>query len=103
MVAVTHAAPPAAVPHAVGAWLDSLSDVYSDADRARFAAAYATAQQALGEAVGPEGEPFVARALGTASILATQRFDPDSLTAALLIGLPASGRYERDAVTSAFG
>jgi GTP pyrophosphokinase len=103
MVAVTHAAPLAAVPHAVGAWLDSLSDVYGDADRARFAAAYAMAQEALGDAIGAEGEPLVARALGTASILAAQRFDPDSLTAALLVGLPASGRYERDAVTSAFG
>ena len=41
MVALTHAAPPAAVPEAVGAWLDSLADVYSDADRRRFSAAYA--------------------------------------------------------------
>ena len=103
MVAVTHAAPPAAVPQAVGAWLDSLSDVYGDADRARFAAAYAMARDALGDAVGADGEPLLARALGTASILASQRFDPDSLTAGLLVGLPASGRYERDAVTSRFG
>ncbi|HWD35243.1 MAG TPA: HD domain-containing protein, partial [Casimicrobiaceae bacterium] len=103
MVAVTHAAPPAAVPEAVGAWLDSLSDIYSDADRRRFSAAYAMAHDALAEAAGTDGERLVARGLGTATILAAQRLDPDSLTAALLVGLPMSGRYERDAVIAAFG
>jgi GTP pyrophosphokinase len=103
MVAVTHAAPPAAVPEAVGAWLDSLSDIYGDADRRRFSAAYAMAHDALAEAAGTDGERLVARGLGTATILAAQRLDPDSLTAALLVGLPMSGRYERDAVVAAFG
>ncbi|HET7135054.1 MAG TPA: HD domain-containing protein, partial [Casimicrobiaceae bacterium] len=103
MVALTHAAPPAAVPEAVGAWLDSLADVYSDADRRRFSAAYAMARDALADAAGPDGERLVARGLGAAAILAAQRLDPDSLTAALLIGLPASGRYERAAVVAAFG
>ena len=92
MVALTHAAPPAAVPEAVGAWLDSLADVYSDADRRRLSAAYAMARDALADAAGPDGERLVARGLGAASILAAQRLDPDSLTAALVIGLPMSGR-----------
>src|SRR5690348_15052977 len=98
MVAVTHAPP-----HAVGAWLDSLAPVYTVADRERFLAAYRMAHERHGDAAGADGEPFVARALGAASILAAQRLDPDSIVAALLLGLPASARYERDAVAGAFG
>ena len=98
MVAVTHAAP-----QAVGAWLDSLASVYTGADRERFLAAYAMAQERLGDARAVDGEPLIARALGAASILAAQRFDPDSIVAALLLGLPAQGRYEREAVAAAFG
>jgi GTP pyrophosphokinase len=103
MVAVTHAAPQAAAPQAVGAWLESLSSIYTDADRARFAAAYAMAQARLGEARGGDGEPLVARALGAASILAAQHLDPDSLTAALLVGLPEAPGYDRGGVVAAFG
>ena len=98
MVAVTHMAP-----RAVGAWLDSLASVYTDADRERFLAAYQMAHERVGDADGADGEPFVARAIGAASILAAQRFDPDSIVAALLLGLPASARYEREAVVAAFG
>ena len=98
MVAVTHAAP-----QAVGAWLDSLSDVYTDADRDRFLAAYGMAQDREGDTRGADGEPLLARSLGAASILAAQRFDPDSLTAALLLGLPLSARYERESIVATFG
>jgi len=103
MVAVTHAAPQAAAPQAVGAWLESLSPVYSNADRERFAAAYEFARQALGDLRGADGEPLIARALGAAGILAAQGLDPDSLTAALLIGLPEAPGYERDRVVATFG
>jgi GTP pyrophosphokinase len=103
MVAVTHAAPYEAAPEAVSAWLDSLSPVYTEADRARFAEAYDMARHRIGDAHGVDGEPLIARAFGTAGILAVQRLDPDSLTASLLIGLPASANYERDAVARAFG
>src|SRR6185312_5612453 len=103
MVAVTQAAPHAAAPQAVRAWLDSLSPVYTDADRARFGAAYEMAHKRVGDARGADGEPLIARAIGTASILATQRLDPDSLTASLLFGLPASATYEHDVVAAAFG
>ncbi len=98
MVAVTHAAP-----QAVGAWLDSLSDVYTDADRDRFLAAYGMAQEREGDTRGTDGEPLLGRSLGAASILAAQRFDPDSLTAALLLGLPLSARYERESIVATFG
>jgi len=49
MVAVTHAAPQAAAPQAVSAWLESLGPVYTDADRARFAAAYELAHGPIPE------------------------------------------------------
>src|SRR5689334_6341836 len=103
MVAVTHAAPQAAAPQAVRAWLDSLADVYTDTDRARFAAAHEIAREALGDAQNADGEPMLARALGTAGILAAQRLDPDSLTSALLIGLPALDDYDERRVVSEFG
>ncbi|MGE5169945.1 MAG: RelA/SpoT family protein [Rudaea sp.] len=102
MVAVTHAAPHAA-PQAVGAWLESLSAIYTQGDRERFAAAYEMAHARLDDARGADGEPLIARALGTAGILAAQRFDPDSLVAAILVGLPAASGYEHDAVVGAFG
>ncbi|MEO9136226.1 MAG: bifunctional (p)ppGpp synthetase/guanosine-3',5'-bis(diphosphate) 3'-pyrophosphohydrolase [Casimicrobiaceae bacterium] len=98
MVAITHSAP-----RAVSAWLDSLSPVYTDADRERFAAAYDMARQRIGDARGVDGEPLIARAFGTASIIAAQHLDSDSLTASLLVGLPASANYEHDAVVGAFG
>jgi len=88
MVAVTHA-----TPQAVGAWLDSLSSIYSSADRERFVAAFEMAQQRVGDARGADGEPLLARALGAATLLGAQRFDPDSLTAALLLGLPSTAQY----------
>jgi GTP pyrophosphokinase len=98
MVAVTHTAP-----RAVGAWLDSLASVYTDADRERFLRAYQMAHERVGDVAGADGEPFVARAIGAASILAAQRFDPDSIVAALLLGLPGAAHYKREAVVAAFG
>jgi GTP pyrophosphokinase len=103
MAAVTHAAPRAAAPQAVRAWLDTLPPIYTGADRERFAAAYAMAEERIGDAKGGDGEALVSRALGTAGILAAQRLDTDSLTASLLIGLPASARHDPDAVVAAFG
>jgi len=103
MVAVTHAAPQAAAPHAVQAWLDGLSSVYGDADRERFAAAYRMASEAVGELRGGDGEKLIERALGTAGILAAQRLDPDSITAGLLVSLPDASDYDRGRVAAAFG
>jgi GTP pyrophosphokinase len=103
MVAVTHAAPQAAAPQAVSAWLDTLAPVYTAADRARFAAAYQTAREAFGDLRHVEGERLIDRALGTAGILAAQRLDPDSLTSALLVGLPNVPAYDDARVVTAFG
>jgi GTP pyrophosphokinase len=103
MVAVTHAAPQAAAPHAVGTWLESLASVYTEADRQRFAAAYELAQRTLGDARNADGERLIEHALGTAGILAAQRLDPDSLTASLLIGLPDMAGYDERRIVEQFG
>ena len=103
MVAVTHAAPQAAAPHAVGAWLESLAQVYTEADRQRFAAAYQMARERFGDARTADGERKLERALGAASILAAQRLDPDSVTGSLLVGLTSSAGYDESCVLSAFG
>ena len=103
MVAVTHAAPPAAVPQAVAAWLSSLSPVYAVADRERVAAAYDMARTRLGDARGHDGELLIETALGTAIILSSQRLDPDSLVSALLLGLPGAAGFDAAAVEARFG
>ena len=103
MVAVLHAAPEAAAPQAVAAWLDSLSPDYAADERASFAAAFDYAR-ALGTDVAmPDGEAVLDRALGTATILAGLKLDPDSIRAALLLGLPVAGAFDADAVTAQFG
>ena len=103
MVAVLHAAPEAAAPQAVAAWLDSLTPDYAADERASFAAAFDYAR-ALGTGVAmPDGEAVLDRALGTATILAGLKLDPDSIRAALLLGLPVAGAFDADAVTAQFG
>ncbi len=103
MVAVLHAAPEAAAPQAVAAWLDSLTQDYGADERTSFAAAFDYAR-ALGTDVAmPDGEAVLDRALGTATILAGLKLDPDSIRAALLLGLPVAGAFDADAVTAQFG
>ena len=103
MVAVLHAAPEAAAPQAVAAWLDSLTQDYAADERTSFAAAFDYAR-ALGTDVAmPDGEAVLDRALGTATILAGLKLDPDSIRAALLLGLPVAGAFDADAVTAQFG
>ena len=103
MVAVLHAAPLTAAPQAVAAWLDSLSRDYSADERASFAAAFAHARACCADAAMPDGESVLERALGTATILAGLKLDPDSIRAALLLGLPVAGAFDTEAVASAFG
>ena len=103
MVAVLHAAPQAAVPAAVAAWLDSLSNDYSPAEREAFAAVLDYAREHTGDAQMAEGEPALDRALGTATILAGLKLDADSIRAALLLGVPVAGAFDADDVTATFG
>jgi GTP pyrophosphokinase len=103
MVAVTHAAPQAAAPHAVAAWLDTLTPVYGTEARATLEHAIAMARERCGDARMPDGEPILERALGTASILASIRLDLDSLVAAVLLGLPLVGAFDADEIGTRFG
>ena len=103
MVAVLHAAPQAAVPAAVAAWLDSLSNDYSPAEREAFAAVLDYAREHTGNAQMAEGEPALDRALGTATILAGLKLDADSIRAALLLGVPVAGAFDAEDVTAKFG
>jgi hypothetical protein len=57
MVAVAHAAPQAAAPQAVSAWLDSLVADYSDTERASLADAFEYARARTADAAMADGEP----------------------------------------------
>jgi GTP pyrophosphokinase len=103
MVAVLHAAPQAAAPQAVAAWLASLVPDYSAAECASFAAAVEYARAHTGNAAMPEGEPALDRALGTATILAGLKLDADSLRAAILLGVPVAGAFDAEEVATRFG
>ncbi|MEP6678511.1 MAG: hypothetical protein ABJB78_04380, partial [Betaproteobacteria bacterium] len=70
MVAVLNAAPRAAVPDAVAAWLDSLAPRFSPADRAALKDAFELAHARAADARMPEGEAALDRAVGAATILA---------------------------------
>src|SRR4051812_5220182 len=103
MVAVLHAAPEASAPQSIAAWLAGLRGIYPDDDLAALEAASAYARERCGGTLGRDGEPLMARAVGTATILAGQKFDAATLRAALLLGLPAAHAFDADEVTSRFG
>ncbi|MCC6197806.1 MAG: bifunctional (p)ppGpp synthetase/guanosine-3',5'-bis(diphosphate) 3'-pyrophosphohydrolase, partial [Burkholderiales bacterium] len=103
MVAVLHAAPRAAAPQAVAAWLSSLTADYTEEERASFADAIAYAREHTGDAALADGEPALDRALGTAAILAGLKLDADSLRAAILLGVPVAGAFDADEVRAKFG
>ena len=103
MVAVVHAAPQAAAPQAVSAWLASLVPDYSEDERASLADALEYARARTGDAAMADGESALDRALGTATILAGLRLDADSLRAAVLLGVPVAGAFDADAIRERFG
>src|SRR5438045_4347138 len=103
MVAVLHAAPRAAAPQAVAAWLESLAPTYQASVRDRFAAALELARDGCGDARLPDGQRALDRAVGAAMIVASLHVDPDSIVDALLSGLPAANRFDVDQVETRFG
>ena len=103
MVAVLHAAPRAAAPEAVAAWLESLAQEYSADERASFAAAFDYARERTGDAAMADGEAALDRALGAATILTGLKLDAGSIRGALLIGLPVAGAFDADDVRGRFG
>jgi GTP pyrophosphokinase len=103
MVAVLHAAPGSDAPAAVAEWLDSLRAIYGDDGVRGIAAACDALRKAAGEGRGADGEPHIERALGTASILAGLRLDPASISAALLMPLPALGKFDARSIAREHG
>jgi GTP pyrophosphokinase len=103
MVAVVTAAPEATAPQAIAAWREGLRATYGDDDIDAFGAALDYARTKAGTAAGADGERFVDRALGTATILAGLKLDPVSIRAALLLTLPAAGAFDAADVTARFG
>src|SRR3954466_13515446 len=103
MVAVLHAAPRTSTPDAVAAWLESLAPVYSADERARLQAGFDYAREHCADARTADGELALDRGIGAATILAAQRFDVDSLLAALLVALPAAHAFDADDVAAKFG
>src|SRR5438874_11283534 len=103
MVAVLHAAPRAAAPQTVAAWLESLAPTYQLSVRETFATALDLARDRCADARLPDGEAVLDRAVGTATIIASLHLDPDSIVAALLSGLPAVNAFDADAIQAKFG
>ncbi|MEO8536977.1 MAG: bifunctional (p)ppGpp synthetase/guanosine-3',5'-bis(diphosphate) 3'-pyrophosphohydrolase, partial [Betaproteobacteria bacterium] len=64
---------------------------------------YDIAREVVADARNDEGETMIERALGTAGILAAQGLDAESLTAALLVGLPHAPGYDERRVETALG
>lgn len=92
MVAVAHAAPAAQLPQNLDAWLAGLAAPYGETERALLRRALDLALSCYGEALTPEGERWLDRVLGTATILAGLHLDASSLAAALLTGLPEAAK-----------
>ena len=103
MVAALSAAPEAAAPQAIAAWLDGLRGTYPDVDRDALAAAYAYARERCGDARGRDGEPVQDRASGAAAILAGLKLDAATVRAALMIGLPVAKSFDAEDVAAHFG
>ena len=103
MVAVVHAKPASAAPHAVAAWLESLAGTYPRADVDAFRAAIDHVAERVGEATAADGEKLADRALGIAGIVAGLKLDPASIRGALLSVLPSAKAFDADDVTSRFG
>ena len=103
MVAVLHANPSTTAPEAVPAWLASLASIYRDEERERLERAFAYAREHCADARMSDGELAIDRGVGAASILAAQRFDVDSLIAALFVGLPAANAFVAEEVAAQFG
>jgi GTP pyrophosphokinase len=102
MVAVLHAAPRAAAPQAVAAWLESLAPRYSAAERATLSSAFDLAHERTADVRMPDGEAALDRAVGAATIVAGLGLDPDSISAALLLGLPVADAFAADEIAARF-
>ena len=87
----------------IDAWLESLRGTYPDADIESFRAAQAHARSLAADVLSRDGEPLALHAAGTAEIVASLKLDPASVRAALLIGLPATKKFDGEDLARRFG
>ena len=103
MVALIHSPPEAATSDAYAARVAQAASGYSAAERAAIEAAFALARKRYGDALTSEGERWLARATGTAAIVAELKLDAESVRAALLIGLPDGDGFDEQAFVAEVG
>jgi len=103
MVAVLHAAPEAAAPEALAAWLEQAGAAYSSDERAALATALVFARERYGDLCAGDGEPWLDRAFGTATIVASLKLDAESVRAALLHGVPHVPSFDAEGFGAQFG
>ena len=102
MVAVLHGAPESASPEALAAWNAQVGQALAPADRAAVAAVADYARELYGDRCTADGEPWLDRALATASIVAGLKLDADSVRAAVLLGAPHLDGFDADKLGAKF-
>ena len=103
MVALVSPAPQAASDDIYAARITQAATAYSAAERAAIEATFELARKRYGDALTSEGERWLARATGTAAIVAELKLDAESVRAALLIGIPDSAGFDEQAFAAEVG
>ncbi|HEX3136074.1 MAG TPA: HD domain-containing protein, partial [Casimicrobiaceae bacterium] len=94
MVALVTSAPQAASDDLYAARVAQAASGYTATERTAIEATFELARKRYGNALTAEGEPWLARATGTATIVAELKLDAASVCAALLIGVPDSAGFD---------
>jgi GTP pyrophosphokinase len=84
-------------------WLASLRAQYGESELAAIEAALACAEEVLGGAVLPSGEPALEHDVATGVLLAQLHLDHESVAAGLLADAPLPGRRERERLAERVG
>ena len=103
MVAFVHAAPQAASDDIYAARIAQAASGYTAAERTAIEAAFELARKRYGDSLTSEGERWLARATGTAAIVAELKLDAESMRAALLIGIPDFQGFDEQAFSTEVG
>src|SRR6266536_2339142 len=107
MVAIVHAAPPAsfvsAQPQAFTDWVEQIGGAYSLDERAAIGKAIELARTRYGALTTADGEPWIDRALGTASLVAGLKLDAASVLGAVLLGMPHAAGFDVATLAEVFG
>jgi len=90
-------------PEDFAAWVGQVGAGYAAAERAAIAAALAAARSCYGATRTADGEPWLDRALGTATIVAGMKLDAESVCAAVLLGIPSLPGFDAAAFAESFG